>query len=334
MAFDIVMQGFRIRLGRSLITMFGVILGIMFLIASASTFIIGGSVKEEDRLRSESTRMINTLLAESGSLESSAVGIIQTGPISEVERRMIDALSKEKPEALLWMSEGGEAQTGNPAFQNVQPSTTGDIAASAKCIIVVGGGRISEAALSQIAAARYTQPIAFTSAIPESLTAGSALYFVEISGKPSPEEMARMSKERRMARSRLIWILTISLLVTIINICNAMLMSVVERFREIGTMKCLGADSRFVRRLFIIESLLIGICGGFGGAVSGALLTLIYHGLVYGFVMVFSSLNYPALALCFVAGTAAGMIISMLAALYPANIASAMVPANALRHNA
>ena len=50
------------------------------------------------------------------------------------------------------------------------------------------------------------------------------------------------------------WLLILSLLVCVVGIINAQLMAVTERFREIGTMKCLGALDRFVLRLFILES--------------------------------------------------------------------------------
>jgi putative ABC transport system permease protein len=46
------------------------------------------------------------------------------------------------------------------------------------------------------------------------------------------------------------WIIILSLLVCVVGIVNAQLMAVTERFREIGTMKCLGALDRFVLRLF------------------------------------------------------------------------------------
>ena len=55
------------------------------------------------------------------------------------------------------------------------------------------------------------------------------------------------------------WIVTLSLLVCIVGIINAQLMSVTERFREIGTMKCLGALDRFIVRLFVLEALMQGL---------------------------------------------------------------------------
>ena len=51
-----------------------------------------------------------------------------------------------------------------------------------------------------------------------------------------------------------------------------MLMSVTERFREIGTMKCLGALDGFIVKLFLIESLFQGMAGTVMGVLLGLVL--------------------------------------------------------------
>ena len=70
------------------------------------------------------------------------------------------------------------------------------------------------------------------------------------SGESSEEAQARMQEES----SKQTWLITLSLLVCVVGIANAMLMSVTERFREIGTMKCLGALDSFIVKLFLLES--------------------------------------------------------------------------------
>ena len=87
------------------------------------------------------------------------------------------------------------------------------------------------------------------------------------------DEQAKLAAEEGRARFRNIWIVVISLFVTVIGITNSMLMSVTERFREIGTMKCLGALSAFVRQMFLLESSLVGLVGAVAlGLVEPALL--------------------------------------------------------------
>ena len=61
------------------------------------------------------------------------------------------------------------------------------------------------------------------------------------------------------------WLVSMALLTCTVGIANAMLMSVTERFREIGTMKCLGAENGTVVKLFLIESAMIGGVGSADG---------------------------------------------------------------------
>lgn len=65
------------------------------------------------------------------------------------------------------------------------------------------------------------------------------------------------------------WLLATSLLMCFVGITNSMLMSVVERYREIGTLKCLGASDGLIVAIFLLEALLVGVFASFIGAVSG-----------------------------------------------------------------
>jgi hypothetical protein len=67
------------------------------------------------------------------------------------------------------------------------------------------------------------------------------------------------------------WLILMSLIVCVVGIANSMLMAVTERFREIGTMKCLGALDRFVVRLFLLESGFQGLAGAVVGALIGCI---------------------------------------------------------------
>jgi putative ABC transport system permease protein len=68
----------------------------------------------------------------------------------------------------------------------------------------------------------------------------------------------------------------ISLVVGAIGISNTMFMSVLERTREIGVLKSLGATSNQIQSLFLMESAMIGLAGGIGGVAIGfALLQLV-----------------------------------------------------------
>ena len=67
--------------------------------------------------------------------------------------------------------------------------------------------------------------------------------------------------------AHLAWILIISLLVCTISNTTSMLLSVRKRFREIGTMKCLGAFDGSILVLFLVEATLLGGAGALVGAV-------------------------------------------------------------------
>lgn len=331
-AMDIVMQGIRIRFGRSLVTVFGVLLGIMFLMSTFTTFLIKRGVAEEDRLRLAAKQMANFLESEMGSIRDRSVAIAQVGPLSEEESRFVELLIRQGAASLDWV--GPEPPPAPLAsMPAVRQTTAKEAAAGAKAVLVLGGDALPLDMHNELVAGAFERPVAFTRAVKTTPPGDIPLHFVALSGKLSEEELNRQAREQQTARYRLVWIVAIALLVTVMGIANAILMSVTERFREIGTMKCLGASSRFIRRVFLIESSLIGAVGGFGGAILGAVFSVVFHSVVYGFGLVFASLPIGMIALCLAGSIGVGVLLSVLAAIYPAGVASAMVPATALRSN-
>jgi len=119
-------------------------------------------------------------------------------------------------------------------------------------------------------------------------------------------------------------IAAISLIVAGVGIINTMTISVLERTKEIGTLKALGAKSRNVLLMFITESVLTGIVGGAIGAVFGMFLSDLI-GRIIGLAAA------PSLLLgTEVVGFA--VITSVLSGLYPAWRASNLSPVEALRY--
>jgi len=72
-------------------------------------------------------------------------------------------------------------------------------------------------------------------------------------------------RQQEGIRVLLIAIAAISLLVAAINIANTMITSVTERTKEIGVMKVIGAAIKDIRRMFLLEAVMIGILGGIFG---------------------------------------------------------------------
>jgi len=126
------------------------------------------------------------------------------------------------------------------------------------------------------------------------------------------------------------WIVVLSLLVCVVGIVNAQLMAVTERFREIGTMKCLGALNRFILRLFILEAGMQGMAGATIGAVGGALFALVSAGFGYGWV-VFRLVSVGDVAGSIGVAIVVGTLLSLAGVLYPALLAARMQPVEAMR---
>ena len=125
------------------------------------------------------------------------------------------------------------------------------------------------------------------------------------------------------------WLILISLLVCAVGITNAMLMSVTERFREIGTMKCLGALDWFVVKLFLIEAAFLGIAGSAAGALLGFFAALFAWMAQYGNLL--AIIPWGQVFLRLLAAILVGVILSVIGAIYPARRAGRMPPADAMR---
>jgi putative ABC transport system permease protein len=132
----------------------------------------------------------------------------------------------------------------------------------------------------------------------------------------------------------------IALLVAAIGIANTMAMSILERTREIGLMKAVGATNRDVLSIFLGEAAGIGFLGGVGGVIVGWLaaqainvVAIIYlagqasqQGGAPPSVAVYTPIWLPIFALIF------STFIGMLSGLYPALRAATMIPVDALKY--
>lgn len=132
----------------------------------------------------------------------------------------------------------------------------------------------------------------------------------------------------------------IALLVAAIGIANTMAMSILERTREIGLMKAVGATNRDVLSIFLGEAAGIGFLGGVGGVIIGWLaaqainvIAIIYlagqasqQGGAPPSVAVYTPIWLPIFALIF------STFIGMLSGLYPALRAATMIPVDALKY--
>ena len=121
------------------------------------------------------------------------------------------------------------------------------------------------------------------------------------------------------------WLVIMSLLVSVVGITNSMLMSVTERYKEIGTMKCLGALDNFIIKLFLLESGMLGFFGSLFGALLGGGLMLVTGRDVLG------QLDWMTYFIRLGTCVAIGTVLSIAAAVPPAMQAATMAPADAMR---
>lgn len=140
-----------------------------------------------------------------------------------------------------------------------------------------------------------------------------------------PDSAAAMQE-----RSKNNWLVVLSLLVCLVGITNAMLMSVTERFREIGTMKCMGALDGFIIKLFLLESSFMGTAGTILGVLVGLLLSVGLSSLSYGSTM-FSYVPWGGVAQSAIQSILIGSILSLLGGIIPAYRAAKMEPVDAMR---
>ncbi|MDI6810956.1 MAG: ABC transporter permease [archaeon] len=122
---------------------------------------------------------------------------------------------------------------------------------------------------------------------------------------------------------------SISLVVAGVSILNVMMMSTVERTKEIGVMRAIGTSKKGILHMFLFESLILGVVGGVIGAIFG-------FGVGYLVdVLILKEASYlfaPSSILYLFLGTAFGIGTSVISGLYPAWRASKLKPIEALRY--
>jgi putative ABC transport system permease protein len=144
----------------------------------------------------------------------------------------------------------------------------------------------------------------------------------------------------------LVGIAAISLLVAGIGIMNIMIVSLIERTREIGILKALGMKSRTVLLIFLGESMIIGLIGavvgiGLGWGLANIVAVLFSGGGLFSGIgggqtasVGTAGLNIvPVLTPTVLLGALGfGIGVSVIFALYPAWRASKLKPVDALRY--
>ena len=131
-------------------------------------------------------------------------------------------------------------------------------------------------------------------------------------------------------------ILTLIILVAAFNIVSSLTMLVMEKGRDIAILKAMGATTASIRKIFVLEGFLIGICGTALGILGGYTLCSLLGR--YKFIDLpidvyhISKLPVKMETLDMVTIALAAICISLLATLYPSRKAAGLDPAEALRY--
>jgi putative ABC transport system permease protein len=128
---------------------------------------------------------------------------------------------------------------------------------------------------------------------------------------------------------------SLALAVATLGIVNTLVMAILERRREIGVLKALGASDSDVQQLFFVEAGVIGLLGGILGVVFGWLLG---RAITFGMNVYLKRQNLNPIELSsvpwwlVVSALVVAVLVSLAAGLYPASRAARLKPVDALRY--
>lgn len=130
-------------------------------------------------------------------------------------------------------------------------------------------------------------------------------------------------------------ILSLIIAVATFNILGSLTMTVIEKKRDIGVLKAMGATKREITRIYVFEGVFVGFVGSLLGSVIGYVvcyLQIRYHLFPLDpAVYIIPALPVEIRVLDFAAVAGAALLLSSLAALYPARRAAGILPAEAVR---
>jgi lipoprotein-releasing system permease protein len=131
-------------------------------------------------------------------------------------------------------------------------------------------------------------------------------------------------------------VLALIVLVAALNILTSLTMMVMEKTKDIAVLMAMGVRQRQIRRIFILQGLLVSVIGTFLGLVLGY--ALAFAGGHYHFIHL-SAEVYSLDTLPFVprlqdgiAVALVSLVLSLLATIYPSRAAASIHPAEALRY--
>lgn len=307
-AIEIAWKQIRMRLSRSLLVTSGIVLAIAFLIA----------IQINDAFADGMRKWI-------AGFGSSPAAVDLRSRREEAERKALDDKLALRDRVVAAPAAGTapfrvETLTGGASLEELK-SDLGELPSDVKTI---ENGLATDAAYRELFT-RWLAEARLAASIREQLNAPKVLES-RLADNGVPTRIDDIAASKLQTR----WLLGLALLVAFVGILNAMLMSVTERFREIGTMKCLGALDGFIVKLFLIESLFQGVVGTIIGLFVGILVSLLMNWATYG-NFAFVELQKGAMLGAIGMSAIVGIVLTVAGAVWPAWQAAKMHPIEAMR---
>lgn len=334
-AIEISLKSLKIRFWRSMITVGSIILAIAFL----SHILISSSIARS--LKDGSDRSLAAREAEMKAMKAT-IGVGVSEELIMLNRNFrkmnarIEALKKEISELEKQgedEAESGKAQEEEPEDGGPQKALRDQLPGLERRLRDLR--EQLKAAEDGIGADASRDLMELNVLLIEERNSHDALEIVLAIGGGEDEDAAKQVGETSGGffsgfKAKDYWLTSIALVVCFVGIVNAMLMSVTERFREIGTMKCLGALDSFIVKLFVLESMFQGALGTFIGIIIGVLLSIVMAWWSYG-SNTFRFFPLAGVLACMLVSQAIGTLLTIVAAVFPARAAARMQPVDALR---
>lgn len=217
--------------------------------------------------------------------------------------------------------------TGNPAVDNLQVLIS---LQDARVLLDLEETASTEIAIRLTSQRPTEEAAAF---IRHQLPAFELLTWLE-----ATEEIRSLMRIRRRALSVIVFVI---MSIAAAGIANTILMSIYERFREIGTIAAFGVAPGSLQLLFLLEGIALGGLGSLAGVVFGGAAVLYFErvGIDLTSVLQGPDLVYPVTQVIYteftvpglLASGALGLLVSALATVFPARRAALLDPVEALR---
>ena len=165
-----------------------------------------------------------------------------------------------------------------------------------------------------------------------------------IAGRFGPEYLPQEWSDMNRSLFSMMWLLKMAISITIglivmvaaLNIVASLILLVMEKSRDIAILKTMGSPASSIRRIFMLQGLIIGLVGTAAGAGAGCLLIFLLdrYKLISVPVDVYdiSYMPFKLQPLDFAVVIASAIAICFVATIYPSRQAARLDPAQALRH--